>query len=167
NDQLRSFLGEKLPVHMIPAAFVLLEKLPLTVNGKVDVRALSAPGVARPALERSYLAPRDDLEIMLAEMWHELLGIEQIGVEDDFFSLGGDSLKGAIFINRLQEKLDEIVHVVTIFQFPAIASLAGYLREHYRDAVRRVSGAITFEETESDKSSTSAASAIASPADRD
>ncbi len=167
HDELRNFLGEKLPAHMIPAAFVLLEKLPLTVNGKVDVRALAAPGLARPALERSYLAPRNGLETMLVEMWHELLGIEQIGVEDDFFSLGGDSIKGAIFINRLQEKLDEIVHVVTIFQFPAIAPMAAYLTEQYAEAVRRVSEPIPFAETASDKSSTGDGSAIGLPAGRD
>ncbi|HEV7474838.1 MAG TPA: amino acid adenylation domain-containing protein [Pyrinomonadaceae bacterium] len=154
-DELRSFLSEKLPAHMIPAAFVLMEKLPLTVNGKVDIRALPAPGLARPALERSYLAPRNGLEIMLAEMWQELLRIEQIGVEDDFFSLGGDSIKGAIFINRLQEKLNEIVHVVTIFQYPAIAPLAAYLEEQYQAAVRRVTSAIPVAETESDKLTTS------------
>ncbi|HVF51447.1 MAG TPA: amino acid adenylation domain-containing protein, partial [Pyrinomonadaceae bacterium] len=117
-NELRDFLGRHLPEHMIPAAFVWLDALPLTTNGKIDRRALPAPGQARPALERSYLAPRDTLEAALAEMWRELLGIEQVGVEDDFFGLGGDSIKGAIFINRLQERLGEIVHVITIFQSP-------------------------------------------------
>jgi amino acid adenylation domain-containing protein len=146
-EELRSFLRVKLPEHMIPAAFVSMDKLPLTVNGKIDRRALPPPGHSRPALARSYVAPRDVLEALLVEMWRELLRIERVGVEDDFFALGADSIQGAVFINRLQEKLGEIVHVITIFRFPTIAALAAYLKEQYAEAVRSLAGPPTFTET--------------------
>jgi amino acid adenylation domain-containing protein len=137
---LRSFLSEKLPEYMIPASFVTLDKLPLTAHGKLDVKALPDPGQLRPNLEQNYMAPRNDLESHLTGMWQEILGIQHIGINDDFFSLGGDSIKGAVFINRLQETLKEIIHVVIIFQAPTTAQLAAYLNEHYPQAVNKILG---------------------------
>jgi hypothetical protein len=102
-DELRAVLRSKLPDYMIPAAFVFLDALPISPNGKVDRRALPAPGHERPAFETDYVAPRDAVEEMLAGMWRETLGLERIGVRDDFFNLGGDSIKGAVFINSLRE----------------------------------------------------------------
>src|SRR5262249_3986609 len=114
-EGLREFLRLKLPDYMIPSTFVTLPAIPLTPNGKGDRRALPAPGQARPALREDYLAPRNELERVLASMWCDILGVEQVGVRDNFFDLGGDSIRGAIFINQLQERLGEIVHVVVIF----------------------------------------------------
>jgi amino acid adenylation domain-containing protein len=139
-EELRDFLREKLPEQMIPASFVLLDSLPLTAHGKIDRRALPAPGHLRPQLEQAYRPPQGTLEMLLADMWREILSIERIGVEDNFFNLGGDSIKGAVFINRLQERLGEIVHVVTIFNYPTIAGLSHYLLDQYAEAVARVSG---------------------------
>jgi amino acid adenylation domain-containing protein len=139
-DELREFLSDRLPDYMMPSAFVLLERIPLTPHGKVDRRALPAPTQARPALERSYVAPRDELERALAAMWREILDIERIGINDNFFDLGGDSIRGAIFINRLQERLNQIVHVVVIFKTPTIAQLAAYLNQQYAAAVKKLSG---------------------------
>jgi len=135
-EELRGFL--RLPDYMVPAAFVFLEALPLSPNGKVDRRALPAPGHERPAFEGDYVAPRDAVEDMLAEMWRETLGIERIGVHDDFFILGGDSIKGAVFINSLQKRLDDIVHVVTIFNAPTVDKLAAYLRGQHAEALARI-----------------------------
>ena len=137
-DELRAFLRSKLPDYMIPAAFVFMEALPISPNGKVDRRELPAPGHERPAFETDYVAPRDAVEEMLAGMWREMLGIERIGVRDDFFSLGGDSIKGAVFINSLQRHLDDIIHVVTIFNAPTLEQLAVYLRDQHSEALTRV-----------------------------
>jgi amino acid adenylation domain-containing protein len=139
-DELQSFLRERLPEHMIPASFVVLDSLLLTPSGKLDRGALPAPGQARPDTSRGYVPPQTKLETLLADMWREILGLERVGVDDNFFELGGDSIKGAIFINRLQDRLAEIVHVITIFNDPTIRQLAAYLNEQYAAAVRKVTG---------------------------
>jgi thioesterase domain-containing protein len=139
-DELRGYLKERLPEYMIPAAFVKLDSIPLTPNGKIDRRMLPAPGKERPDLEQGPVDPRDALEMLLAWMWQDVLGIERVGVHDDFFRLGGDSIKGAVFINRLQEKLSEIVHVVVIFKAATIAQLAAYIKQHYPAAAARLCG---------------------------
>jgi amino acid adenylation domain-containing protein len=139
-DELQSFLRERLPEHMIPASFVVLDSLLLTPSGKLDRGALPAPGQARPDTSRGYVPPQTKLESLLADMWREILGLDRVGVEDNFFELGGDSIKGAIFINRLQDRLAEIVHVITIFNDPTIKQLAAYLNEQYAAAVRKMTG---------------------------
>ncbi|HEY4591104.1 MAG TPA: amino acid adenylation domain-containing protein, partial [Thermoanaerobaculia bacterium] len=121
-EELRQGLARSLPEYMLPSALVVLESLPLTASGKVDRKALPAPErMAEGARER--VAPRTPLERSLAGLWSEVLGIagESIGVEDSFFQIGGNSITGAILINRLQQELGEIVHVVTIFDAPTIA----------------------------------------------
>src|SRR6185369_13211570 len=145
-DELREFLRQRLPDYMIPATFVFMDALPLTTNGKLDRRALPAPGQDRPVLEESYIAPSSKLESVLAAMWSDILGLERIGVHDNFFDLGGDSIKGAIFINRLQETLGEIVHVVVIFNAPTIKQLVSYLEENYREAAARIAGTESLSE---------------------
>ncbi|AUI58295.1 non-ribosomal peptide synthetase [Amycolatopsis sp. BJA-103] len=86
---LREFLGRSLPAHMVPAVFVALERLPLNANGKLDTRALPEPGARA---ENRYTAPRTDVETILAGVWSEVLGVDRVGVEDNFFGLGGDSI---------------------------------------------------------------------------
>ncbi|MBV9211459.1 MAG: amino acid adenylation domain-containing protein, partial [Acidobacteria bacterium] len=138
--ELREFLQARLPEYMIPSHFIFLDELPLTPNGKLDRKALPAPDAARPELKQEYVKPLRPLEILMAAMWSEMLGVEQVGLHDNFFELGGNSIEGAIFINHLQEKLGEIIHVVTLFTSPTIARLAAYLEEHYAEAVARLSG---------------------------
>ena len=141
-DALRAHLAGLLPDYMVPVVFILLDRLPLTEHGKVDRRALPDP--AAPAREGAgplaQRPPRTPLESFLADLWRDVLGVEQIGVEDDFFALGGNSLTGARLINRLQKALAEIVHVVAIFDAPTIGSLADYLGRQHREAVLRVWG---------------------------
>src|SRR4051794_35429645 len=140
-EELRQDLGKSLPEHMLPSALVTLESLPLTASGKVDRKALPAPErMAEGARER--VAPRTPLERSLAGLWSEVLGIagESIGVEDSFFQIGGNSITGAILINRLQQELGEIVHVVTIFDAPTIARLAAYLLREYPGSIARLGG---------------------------
>ncbi|HEX5603948.1 MAG TPA: amino acid adenylation domain-containing protein, partial [Pyrinomonadaceae bacterium] len=139
-DELRAYLKERLPEHMLPAVFVELEAIPLTAHGKLDKKSLPDPGRERPEFEKKYEAARNGVEAMLSELWTGVLSVEHIGIHDDFFDLGGDSIKGVIFINRLQEHLGEIVHVVNIFNAPTIASFAKYLEEQHRDAVAKIIG---------------------------
>jgi amino acid adenylation domain-containing protein len=140
-SELRSFLKERLPDYMVPSAFVLLDKMPLSPNGKVDRRALPAPDSARPQLEKAFVPPRTGLEHLLSAMWQSILGIEQIGIDDNFFELGGSSIQAAAFINKIQEKLAEIIHLVAIFDAPTVADFASYLHKHYSEAVSRICGA--------------------------
>nr|WP_306558084.1 phosphopantetheine-binding protein [Nostoc sp. 'Peltigera malacea cyanobiont' DB3992] len=77
---------------MVPSAFVLLDTLPLTPNGKIDRRALPAPDSTRLDLEKTYVAPRDQLEFQLTKIWEEILGVQPIGIRDNFFELGGHSI---------------------------------------------------------------------------
>jgi len=137
---LRGFLRESLPEAMVPAAFVFLSALPLTPSGKVDRRALPAPDFERPARDKTLVAPRTPLEERLAGMWQELLRIEGIGVHDSFFELGGDSIQGAMFINRLQEELGQIVYVMALFDAPTVADFAAYLERSYPEASARLGG---------------------------
>jgi amino acid adenylation domain-containing protein len=137
--ELRRFLARRLPEHAIPAAFVPLAAMPLNPSGKVDRRALPDPEDEAPAA-REPVAPRDAVEAHLAGLWREVLGKERLGVHDDFFALGGSSLAGAVAVNRLQETLGEVVHVVVIFDHPTVAALAGYLRQQHPAAVARLWG---------------------------
>ncbi|HKI02159.1 MAG TPA: non-ribosomal peptide synthase/polyketide synthase, partial [Thermoanaerobaculia bacterium] len=137
---LRSALAASLPEPMVPAAVVVLEALPLTPNGKVDRKALPTPEGARV---RDLVAPRTELERFLAGLWQDVLGVGSIpgiGVHDDFFELGGNSITGAMFVNRLQQELGEIVHVVVMFDAPTVEQLAAWVTENYPEAVARLFG---------------------------
>jgi amino acid adenylation domain-containing protein len=137
---LRSHLQACLPEYMIPAAFVFLAALPLTPNGKVDRASLPAPERKRPALDQAYVAPRTDLERLLADIWCDILKLDRVGVHDRFFELGGDSLLAAQFIGKLQRELQASIFIVTIFDAPSIAQYAALLETDYADAVARRCG---------------------------
>ncbi|HYP26768.1 MAG TPA: amino acid adenylation domain-containing protein [Blastocatellia bacterium] len=139
-SEMRAYLKERLPDYMIPQAFVTLDALPLTENGKVDRRALPVPGQSRPQLERDFVAPRNELERFLADRWREVLGIEEVGIYDDFFDIGGESLKAAVLVNKLQQELGEMLQVVSIFDAPNIAAFADYLNKDCPAAVSRLMG---------------------------
>ncbi|HEV7515028.1 MAG TPA: sulfotransferase, partial [Thermoanaerobaculia bacterium] len=142
--ELRAWAGDALPDYMLPGGLVICESLPLTPSGKVDRRALGrlqvTPGEAGAGAPKAATPPRTALERRLVALFAETLGVAALGVHDDFFELGGNSLRGAILINRLQEELGEIVHVVAIFDMPTVAALAGYLRAHHPQAVARLWG---------------------------
>src|SRR6185436_11690957 len=101
-DEVRRWLGERLPEYMVPSFFVALEKLPLTPNGKVDRKRLPTPDGDRPALENEYEAPRNAVEEKLARIWSEVLGVQKVGVRDNFFDLGGHSLLAAQILSRVR-----------------------------------------------------------------
>ncbi len=134
-SELRQFLHDKLPEYMVPSMFIVLDALPLSPNGKVDRHALPAPETVETKVETPYVAPSSEIEQLLAELWREILGVAQVGLNDDFFELGGDSIKGAIFINRLQEQLKKIIYVVALFEAPTIAKFVTYLGEHYPEVL--------------------------------
>ena len=121
---LRSFLKEKLPEYMVPSAFVFLESLPLTANGKVDPRALPAPSPGRPELEPTFMAPRTSTEEVLAKTWVEVLKLEKVGIHDNFFELGGHSLLATRMISRLRTVFGLDLPLRSLFERPTIASLA-------------------------------------------
>jgi acyl carrier protein len=125
---------------MLPAFFVQIDHIPLNANGKVNRLALPEPEIK--ADERNEVVlPRTALETFLSEMWQELLGVESaIGIHDTFFALGGDSIKAAIFINRLQDRLGIGLYIVAIFDASTIAELATYLGEHYPETIERFFG---------------------------
>ena len=94
----------------------------------------------RPELENEYTPPRNGLEQALVEIWQKNFGYEKIGIHDNFFQLGGDSLKGMMFVNQYKKLLQEIVHVTVVFNAPTIAELGNYFSEHYPDAAARLNG---------------------------
>jgi len=127
-DELRGFLQAKLPDYMVPAAFVRLDALPLTPNGKVDRRALVALDCAGVDLRRTTVAPRDKLERRLVAIWESVLGIQPIGVRDNFFQLGGHSLLAVRLIAQMEKALGKDLPLATIFQAPTVEQLARVLR---------------------------------------
>jgi amino acid adenylation domain-containing protein len=102
-EELRQALGARLPDYMVPAAFIALESFPLTPSGKVDRKALPDPSAERPVLEQSYVAPDTVEEAAWAEIWREVLGVDRVGLHDNFFALGGDSIRSIQVLSRARE----------------------------------------------------------------
>ncbi|MBE7383125.1 MAG: amino acid adenylation domain-containing protein [Leptolyngbya sp. SIO1E4] len=122
--KLREFLTDKLPDYMMPSAFVVLEELPLTPSGKVDRRALPAPDNARPVMDVELLIPRTPTEEILASIWTEVLSLNEIGVLDNFFLLGGDSLQATQLISRVRDIFQIELSLHRLFESPTIAELS-------------------------------------------
>ena len=137
--QVRRHLRERLPEHMVPARVVVLPRLPLSANGKVDRPALPEPAVADRDVDGEFVAPRDDIEAAVAQAWSEVLGVSPVGVHDDFFALGGHSLQTAEIAARLSERFDREISLRDIFAEPTVATVAELLRTApARDAAPRI-----------------------------
>lgn len=134
-DQLKDYLRQRLPEYMVPSVCFVLKRFPLTPNGKIDRQALPSPFEISL---RDYTAPSDQVERLLVDVAAEILKVDQLGVHDNFFEVGGDSLRAAMFLNRLQEILGEVVYVVALFDAPMMSALARYLKKHYRGALLRI-----------------------------
>jgi acyl-CoA synthetase (AMP-forming)/AMP-acid ligase II/acyl carrier protein len=130
--ELRRSLREQLPEYMIPAAFVLLDELPLTANGKLDRRALQEVGELHLSLESRYLAPRTAVEEILASLWSRVLEVEQVGIEDNFFELGGHSLLAMQVISRIREALQVELPLRSLFEAPTVSGMALLVQEGMR-----------------------------------
>ncbi len=125
---VRGFLREQLQEDMVPSTFVLLDALPLTPNGKVDRQALPAPDHGRPTMERSFIAPSTGIEQTIAVAWQEVLGLEKVGVHDNFFDLGGHSMLMVRLYSKLREMLNHHeLSIIDLFRYPTINSLAQYI----------------------------------------
>ncbi|MET0647781.1 MAG: nitroreductase family protein, partial [Pyrinomonadaceae bacterium] len=122
-EELRAFLGRKLPDYMIPRVIFLLDELPLSANGKVDRNALAALDVGAAGSGANAVAPRTPVEQQLADLWRDLLGVERVGVHDTFFALGGDSVTAIRFLARARDAGLEI-SLTSFFENPTIARLA-------------------------------------------
>ncbi len=126
-NEIIAFLKDKLPAYMVPQLLMEMESLPLTPNGKVDKKALPDPD-AEKILIHEYVAPRTATEIALAEIWQDLLGIEQVGIYEDFFSLGGHSLLAMRLVSAIRKKLQAEIAIRSLFQHSTIAALAEHLQ---------------------------------------
>lgn len=126
---LRTFLQGRLPAYLLPSAFVFLETFPLTANGKIDRRALPAPESLRAHLTEAFVAPRNPVEEMAARIWSEVLAVDQIGVHDNFFEIGGHSLLAIRVIARVHAVFQVDLPVHTLFLEPTIASFAAKIAE--------------------------------------
>jgi thioesterase domain-containing protein/acyl carrier protein len=123
-DDLRRFLEDKLPQHMVPSAFVIMDAMPLTPHGKVDRRALpAAVEMARGDQGNTYVAPRDELESRLTVIWENILGVKPIGVKDHFFNLGGSSLLAMILFAEIEKTFGKRFPLATIIDAPTIEDL--------------------------------------------
>jgi acyl-CoA synthetase (AMP-forming)/AMP-acid ligase II/acyl carrier protein len=123
--ELRRYLQARLPDYMVPSIFVTLEKLPLTPNGKIDRKALPAAEIA--LAETPIVPPQTELEKAIAGLWRELLHVEQVGLNDNFFDLGGHSLLMVQVQSRLSDLFSVNLPVLTLFQYPTISALAKHL----------------------------------------
>jgi amino acid adenylation domain-containing protein len=123
-SELRAFLKQKIPDYMIPSVFIFLDSLPLTVNGKVDRNALPESSRARPALDNEFIAPRDPIEVALTRLWNEILEIDEIGVLDNHFDLGGNSLTAMQVCAHVGKQFGVAPSLPQFFESPTITGLS-------------------------------------------
>jgi amino acid adenylation domain-containing protein len=128
-NNLRDFLREKLPEYMIPATFVWLDAIPLTPNGKINRLALPAPDFSKLDSTSNFIAPRNDTERQLREIWEKVLKIQPISVKDNFFDLGGHSMVALQLFAQIQEQFQRDLPLTTLFQAPTIEQLACIIKE--------------------------------------
>ena len=126
-EELRAFLQKLLPHYMIPSAFVFLSSLPLTPNGKIDYHALPSPHQTETGPGTPFVAPRTSTETVLAKIWKDVLKVEQVGVHDNFFDLGGHSLRATQVMSRIRKELHVEVPLRSLFEAPTVEQLAQQL----------------------------------------
>ncbi|MDI1443020.1 amino acid adenylation domain-containing protein [Polyangium sp. 6x1] len=144
STEIRQFVAERLPSYMVPAAFVFLDALPRTSTGKIDRKSLEVPSGERPDLDRAFVAPRSGFEETIASVWREVLGLERVGVHDNFFDVGGHSLLMVQLRDRLARACGTEIPIIELFRHPTIDALTRYLdasRAPAEEAVVEESGA--------------------------
>ena len=128
--ELRQYLMMRLPLVMLPSAFVFLDALPLNVNHKVDRRALPMPSSNRPQLDVNYVAPRGEIEYAVSDIWQEVLAISPIGIHDHFLDLGGDSIRAAQIITRVRNQFNIEISQQSLLAQPTIEKMALIIVQH-------------------------------------
>ena len=131
-SELRAFLKERLPEYMIPSSYTMLESMPLTPSGKVDRKALPQADVSRPELEAGYVTPQTEAQQSVAAIWQEVLGLEQVGLYDNFFDLGGHSLLLAQVLAKLREVFPQEITMLDLFRHTTVDALTSFLTEEQR-----------------------------------
>ena len=134
--ELRDDLLAKLARYMIPSSFVFLAALPLTPNGKVDRLALPVPDKSRPQLKAAYAPPTTAKEVFLVQMWSKMLSVDQIGIHDNFFDLGGNSLLAAVLVARINRDFEKALSISVFYEGPTIAQLAKALNREMASHAR-------------------------------
>ncbi len=137
-QQIRRFLLQKLPEYMVPAVFKELKEMPIATSGKIDRKALPTISTERPDLEQELKSSENHVQDWLTQLWKEVLDIEEIGIEDKFFELGGNSLQAGSFIGKVQDTLKETVFVVSLFESPTIKEYAEFLEKNYPEGLRHI-----------------------------
>ena len=121
---LRSFLSAKLPEYMIPSAFVVLDALPRLLSGKLDRHALPSPDHVRPEFDRPHVAPRTSVQLQLVKIWQAVLSVGGIGITDNFFDLGGNSLAALYLLNHINKAFSKKLPLAVLYQAQTVEELA-------------------------------------------
>jgi acyl carrier protein len=131
---VREFAAQRLPDYMVPALFVVLDELPLTPNGKIDSKALQASELTHLELQE-YIAPRNETEQALADIWTEILGVDRVGIHDSFFDLGGNSLSVIRLVGRVENTFDVRLELRLLFSKSTLAELADHVIQRVMESV--------------------------------
>ncbi|MEY8741452.1 condensation domain-containing protein, partial [Bacillales bacterium AN1005] len=135
--EIRDYLKENIPGYMIPAYLKEVESLPLTTNGKVDKKSL--PEITNlDLIHGDYVAPSTNTEAKLADIWNEVLGTEQAGIDDDFFELGGNSLKASLMVNRIHKEMDKIIPLKAFFENSTIRSISRHIDNSFNMRYKKI-----------------------------
>jgi amino acid adenylation domain-containing protein len=126
-SQIKAYLGQHLAEYMVPSILMMVDKIPLTPNGKADRKALPQPKLGQT--DADFVAPSTQMERSLADLWCGVLGLEQVGIEDNFFDLGGTSILGLQLVSRIQAHFNLTFRAVKLYQYPTIRTLAEYLAQ--------------------------------------
>jgi acyl carrier protein len=137
-NELKEHLKKRLPEYMVPSAIVRLDQLPLTPNGKVDRKALPAPDTEALETEQ-FIAPRTQTERILAEIWCKLLNLQRVGVNDNYFKLGGHSLMAIRVVSRMREAFQIELSLSSIFEAPTLAELAAMIERRLIAEIEQLS----------------------------
>jgi amino acid adenylation domain-containing protein len=135
DSELRDYLNQKLPNYFIPSAYVGLDTFPLTPNGKIDRKALPIPEY-KLLTDDNFVAPVTPIETVLANIWSQVLGLERVSVNDNFFDLGGHSLLMSQVINKVSKLLQQQLSILELFQYPTIFTLSQYLSDQTQEEIQ-------------------------------
>lgn len=138
-DRLQSALAAKLPHYMVPQRIIFMVELPKNANGKIDRARLPAPDSVRPFLRTPYVVPSSPLEMRIAALWSELLGVAPVGLHDEFMALGGDSLRAMQLVNRISAEFDVDLPASALLSAPTVSEMVALLSEHLAAVVDRES----------------------------